>query len=272
MPKILYVIVVYNQKIENCNTYKTLFVNQYCNEPIYLFDNSPIAQHSIDEFNGTNIHYESDCTNPGLSAAYNRAATYAKSHNFDWILLLDQDTIFPANILDDYIKSVNQHPDIKIFAPRVEIQNNRYMSPIKINLHFNCKGVNIHSQIIDPKRYSVINSGMLINIDAFFDAGGYDVTIWLDYSDYLFIERFSTKYNQIYIIEESCFQEFSNDIHNAEQKLQRFKIFCNCVKLYPKKSLWRHIIFFTLVFKRALSISLFAKNFRAFKIAFSEYL
>ena len=47
------------------------------------------------ELDGFRIHYISDPTNPGVSKAYNVGFELARQLNKKWLLLLDQDTVFP---------------------------------------------------------------------------------------------------------------------------------------------------------------------------------
>ena len=75
--KILIVTVIYNQKITGTNVYKTLLSEE---ESVYIHDNSPNPQHT--DGLPESWKYFSDPSNPGLSAAYNRAAGYAAANGY----------------------------------------------------------------------------------------------------------------------------------------------------------------------------------------------
>ena len=50
----------------------------------------------------------------------------------------------------------------------------------------------------------------MVNVDAFYKAGGYDEKVILDFSDIRFMEKFQKIYPEFYAIREVvCLQEFS---------------------------------------------------------------
>lgn len=182
--KILCVIVLYKCKLENSKSYQSLLQNN--EETIFVYDNSPISQ----EVHGENIVYIHDSQNGGLSVAYNKAAQYARCNRFDWLLLLDQDTTFQKGAIEYYIKAINEFPDIKMFAPVHQISDGRYISPT----HYVCKGSRpsrvMKCGLLNFKEASPINSGIMVNVTAFYEAGCYDEEVVLDFSDIRFMEKF----------------------------------------------------------------------------------
>ncbi len=271
MIPILSVIVLYNQKLYDCNTYKTLISSYDESCHIFIYDNSPISQHTQAEFSNSNIKYIGDTTNPGLSVAYNKAAEYASKIGIKWLLLLDQDTYFSPNIIHDYLDSMAKYPEIKLIVPKVLRSGNIPMSPILIRCFFNSISTNISGQFLDSKKYSAINSGMLINVDAMIEVGGYNEHVTLDFSDMQFVERFSTKFDKFYVMNSICEQEFSNDVQNIDQKLRRYEIFCTCLKNYDRKGWSSHITIALLVIKRALSLTIRNMDIRAVGIMYLKY-
>lgn len=269
--QILYVIVLYNQRLQDCNTYKTLLLDNLVGNALFIFDNSPIPQHEAYEFEGLNVKYISARLNPGLSFAYNRAADYAKECGYEWILILDQDTKFPSGIILEYSRAISENQDVKLFAPRIYSNETTIMSPLKDNLYFNIKSVDLYNRRLDSRKYSVINSGMVVNVDAMLSVWGYDEGVWLDYSDIEFVERFSRKYDSFYVIESICHQEFSNDIQSIEQKLCRYRYFCNCIKAIPKESFTRQVCYALLILKRAISLTRQSLNLTPLRVSISEY-
>ena len=153
--KILCVIVLYKCKLEDSKSYQSLLRDK---------DITIFAQNS------------------GLGVAYNKAAQYAKCEHFEWLLLLDQDTIFSYKAMDIYMKSIMDYPYIKMFVPIHQIADGRYISPAR----YICKGSHpIHtmkSGLLKFKVAAPINSGVMVNVDAFYKAGGYDEKVILDFS------------------------------------------------------------------------------------------
>lgn len=251
--KILAVVVLYGEELWFCNTYKSL-LSKHPRLSLFIYDNSPSGQH-IDFNFDENIQYISDPTNPGLSFAYNQAALYADKHGYDWLLILDQDTSFPKNILNDYINAMNENPEVKLFVAPMQIDGGKYISPVKVFFHTAKCSKSVPVGITSIHKYSPINSGMMINLNAFFKVGGYNEKVPLDFSDYQFVERFARFYDSFYVLSSVCQQAFSNQVHSTEQKLFRFNIFCDCLKSCEKKGMIDEIMYFYVVLKRAISLT-----------------
>lgn len=273
--RILIALVLYNSILEESQAFNSLcnnsILNQNNNIKFLIYDNSchtnyPTLPHNLIAY------YASDPQNGGISKAYNYAANYAKKKGFEWLLFADQDTVFDYHILMKYITSIKNNPDINLFLPKIRISyNGSYMSPVKKN-HFICRlSDDVPSGMINPRNYGIINSGLLINVDAFLNVGGYNERVWLDYSDFQFIERFSQKYDKAFVIDGECIQSFSNDTPDIEQKINRFKLFCSSVKHFEPTKKSDLFWIFTSVVKRALSLSLQTRSNKPLIILFREY-
>jgi GT2 family glycosyltransferase len=265
---ILFVMVIYKEKIFNCDSYKSI-ISEYPNIPLYVFDNSPVTQHNTDELN-KNIKYVSDTTNPGLSYAYNRAAEYAKDNGLEWLLLMDQDTLFCSNLLEAYQKAISENPDIKIFVPNI-LAGKQLLSPTRIKL-FNRNRKNVCGKLL-LSEYNAINSGMLINVDAMLDVGGYNEKVWLDYSDYEFLNRMRKHGNcYFYAVDKVCKQSFSDKIQDKNQKLERYITFCKCLRNCEKETIKKKMFFFYQASKRMLSLFIKTVSLRPINIFINNYL
>ena len=246
--KILFVVVLYNERLSDCNTYKTLLCN-YDNYPLFVYDNSPI---SMNYHVRSNLFYVHDSSNPGISFAYNQAAIFAKENNYEWMLFLDQDTIFPSNIIQDYLISMENNPQIKMFLPRVMANNDYYMSPSISRFRISYLSLQAPIGIISLKKYTAINSGLLVNIDAFINVGGYDESVFLDFSDHEFIRRFRMKYESVFVIDSVCMQNFSSLTQSSDQKNKRFSLFCLSLINCNRRNLFDSFCVFIIIIKRML--------------------
>ena len=265
------VLVLYNQKVWDCNTYHTL-VRSNSELPLFIYDNSPEPQHKPVEF-AENVKYVSDTSNPGLSYAYNRAADYAKEKDYTWMLILDQDTFFAPNIIDEYVHAIDQNPTIKLFAPPMMlVVSEKYMSPVKIRCHSARPSKSVPVGVVSLKTYSPINSGMMINLEAFWEAGGYNERVKLDFSDYQFVKRFSKKQDSFYVLSSACRQEYSNEVQGKEQKLHRYALFCDSLKACDKVCTSDKAGDFYVVFKRMCSLILKTKSLKPVSIFTRKYL
>lgn len=266
---LLIVIVIYNESIYNTKTYKSLIKEKNIN--LFIYDNSPTPQHIESEFPTTWI-YISNPTNPGLSYAYNCAAKYAKEQKIKWILLTDQDTIFDSNILNEYEISISKYPNIKLFVPIISIGNKYFISPLKMKHHTTKYSKHVPYGINKLTKYSPINSGMMILVEAFLESGGYNEKVRIDYSDYQFIEQFSKKHEYFFVLKSICYQGFSNIVHSPQQKLLRYISFCDSLKNCNKSKNIDRIEYFIIAFKRMISLIIRTRNLTPIKIFFKYYL
>lgn len=265
--KILIVTVIYNQKISDTNVYKTLLSEK---EDVYIYDNSPSPQ-PIDNF-PKNWVYIWDKSNPGLSVAYNKAAEYAASNGYDWLLISDQDTIYPQKTLERYRWHIGAFRTTKMFLPKVKISDSTYLSPVTNKFYFAKTSDKIPvSGEIELKKYAVINSGILVTTDSFLSCGGYNNKVFLDFSDFQFIERFENIYHSAMIIDIECLQDFSNIVDSTQKKLSRFILFCKSLSAYESNKRYGKFMIAIVTLKRALNLCRMTKNIKPLIIFFKTY-
>jgi len=265
---LLLVIVIYKEKLMDSNSYKSLISN-YPYMPLFIYDNSPVAQHSQSEFK-QNVKYISDISNVGLSYAYNCAAEYAKEKGYEWILLLDQDTLFCGNIIEMFKMAIQGNPGVNIFAPII-FSGNLLISPAKINIFRKLRKP--ITGLLPLLEYNVINSGMLVNVEAMQSVGGYNEDVWLDHSDYEFLNRMRKGgYLNLFIIDGICYQSFSDHIQTPQQKLDRYAIFCMCLQKCEKNTLIDNLFFLYQALKRMVSLLFKTKSLKPIVIFTRNYL
>ena len=165
---ILAVVVIYNTSLEKSESLLSL---EHCRTglDVLVYDNSP---HKTDfwSFEHININYFHNPLNPGVSAAYNYAAGFARAHNKQFLLLLDQDTKLPYTAITTYLEAINKHTGCYLFAPKL-IFAGKIFSPcryvFKRGSHFRRLDPGIHRM----KNTSFLNSGLLINLSLFEKTG-----------------------------------------------------------------------------------------------------
>jgi len=268
------VIVLYQQKLCETRTYQSL-ISQYDFDGeqlgLFIWDNSSEAS-APSELTSAAYYIHSD-NNVGLSKAYNTAALYAQEHGFTWLLLLDQDTFFPPRIIEEYQKAIDENPSINLFSLKTKAGNGKYMSPCIMRHKIARLSDNAPTGSIDLSNYSLINSGLLVNIGAFNSIGGYNEMVYLDFSDHDFIGRFKRIHKEAFIIDKTSCQSFSSTEETDKEKLMaRYKILCQCVKNCGKETVWENIDYLFMVFKRAVSLSIKAKSISFMILFFQEYV
>ncbi len=272
--KILCIIVIYNQPLFDTVSYKTCGIDKADGKVgLFVYDNSPVPQHDTRDLDiiGCGIHYVSDISNPGVSAAYNRGVEYAVENGYDWVLLMDQDTDFCGDYVSRCQAEIAARPDCPLFAPVVVDNGNNILSPVKLRWRFPLRGRQMPAgeNVLDD--VAIINSGICVKVEAFQKVGGYNEKVFLDYSDHQFIERLSKKYEDFYLIDYVIRQDFSNFETDKNKLASRFTLFCRSLSGYEKQSLSDYLSINLIVIKRSLSLCMRTRSLRFLKILFREY-
>ncbi len=266
------VVVTYNSLFDKSDTMQSLdLALQKIDKKldILIYDNSPKSykdhykKNNLDRFN---ITYFSDTSNSGVSAAYNKGAEVAKKLGKKWVLLLDQDTNFSPNIMEAYCSAISEYAeDIKLFSPVLKLKDGSIFSPCKYKFKRGFMLKDIKSGLHSLKSLSPVNSGMLIDIEAFFAVGGYNVKVWLDFSDFQFIERYKRNFKKFYIIDSIAVQDFSNESVSLGNALSRFKIYCECARQIEKRTFTGYVIYLGITLIRSLKLIIKFRNFSFIK-------
>lgn len=146
---------------------------------IYLCDNTPgpLPSYTIPE----NAELISTGYNGGTGYAYNLAAEKSVSLNYKYLLLLDQDSLFPFDKLKEMTDFIEKDSTIGIVSPY-------HLNP------FTEQPAEQHPEKID----SVMASGNLVRLSAWQNAGGFEEHFFLDYVDIEFCFRLKKKRYSIY--------------------------------------------------------------------------
>jgi rhamnosyltransferase len=231
LSEVLFVIVLYKERLADSMAFKSLepLMKKYpAAISVFVYDNSEEALGDLP----VNTRYVHDPGNSGVSRAYNSACLYAKEKGLRFLLLMDQDSIFPESIFKSYSDAVETHPDIEVFAPIARDHQKTY-SPFRfihgrgVPLSRVRPGVHILNDI------KIINSGALISVNAFEKSGGYDERFQVDFSDIVFCDRLANKNFPVCMVEGSIIHQHSSSSLNASQASKnRFDQYLQALALY----------------------------------------
>jgi len=272
----VFILVLYKCDIEYSLSYLTISKSLVCANKkgvLFIFDNSP-DMHEINNIDLTvweDIKYIYCPENKGLGFAYNLGAEYGREHEINWVVLLDQDTTFSEDFIYKLNKSIELHANLKLFAPIIRLKNNVPFSPTRYK-HKRGYIVELTSGIYSLLKYSPVNSGMVVNINYFWKAGGYNPLIMLDFADFQFIERFRRIEKDFFVIDTIAIQDFSNDEKDIKKLKTRFKIYCECAKKCDRNNIMDVLGYFYSVFRHALGLIMKTKNISFFWIFVTNYL
>lgn len=160
--RILSIIIVYNPEIDLLLTNIKSFI-QYI-DLLLIWENTTLSNEQkkiISQISPLKIIYHNEGQNTGISYSLNYAWQYAQQHNFNFILTMDQDSIWED--FDSYLNNCLEKTSNEeaIFGPSLTTK-------IKHN-----------QQLFTSVRY-VITSGCLIPINILNNIKGYETTFFVD--------------------------------------------------------------------------------------------
>lgn len=272
LTNILFILVLYKIQLKESEAFTSLsncLQESTFKVDIFIYDNSPSAILNIEDIlhEKFNIHYFHDKTNPGVSKAYNQGFKLGQELNKQWLLLLDQDTIFPHNALLTYCKALQENHKFSLFAPILVSARGNIYSPCN---YFLKRGFPIQSIKVGPLRLinkSLLNSGLLINIELFEQVGGYNERLKLDFSDFDFIDRCQKIIDSVFIINTRCIHTLSSHEESLNAALNNFTRYCKGLTVYIQVN-FDGFCLFCITLIRACKLSLKFRSMDFIKVFF----
>lgn len=251
------IIVIYKRSLEDCESFQSILAMRTgdSNLNIFVYDNSPTSQ-KIKNYEGLTITYFHDKKNSGVGKAYNVGVEHANNAKKKWVLLLDQDTSLPDIILEKYNQAIEANSDINLFVPVLKLKNGRIFSPSRYRFKRGFFVDNIKPGTHTLFEYAPVNSGMVVRVEAFVKVGGYNERVKLDFADFQFVERLRKSFSTFFVLDVECEQDFSDEDGSCQSQSVRFKFFCEGAKNIDDKSIWDWLQYNTVVFIRAVRLSL----------------
>lgn len=197
-PRILAVLVLYRMRLAASSTFQTLLQSFRDSSPVSLdllvFDNSPTPGPLPDLQEKVALHFRTDPSNGGLSAAYNCALELANSLNCEWILLLDQDSALGNHFLrelNDSIREFGNNQQVAAIVPVVRGETSA-LSPHLVRTGF-LTSMNSYARGISTAQLTAINSGAAVRVSFLNEIGGFSPRYWLDFLDYWLFNIIATR-------------------------------------------------------------------------------
>ena len=256
--KLFIVIVIYDTDLSDSEAYNSLSeCFTQCAQAGYLVDlmivnNGPaVIDCHVDE-KIFRLHFVERLDNPGVSEAYNIAGKLAKQLGKDWLLLLDQDTRLPTESWQHYSESISRYSKLPLHAPRLRADS-LLVSPCGYSFYRGHILPSIDSGIHQMIGHNVLNSGLLISVDAFHSVGGYDENVQLYFSDFVFFDRLKTCYNDFAVVDLDLIHNLSSsDYSSLSKAISRFTLYCQGAYAAARGEIGRSILYFLTVGARSL--------------------
>jgi GT2 family glycosyltransferase len=253
MNDFLVVLILYEVQLQNSSAFDSITrAMKDLKGSLFIYDNS--FQPQVCGSSQWDITYIHDPSNSGVSKAYNIGFQRAKELNKKWMLLTDQDTIFPDDFFDRLWKTVAEKPAGELFMPRVKSKST-FISPYRFKWGRGFSSSILKHGIYSADKFKFINSGLLISTDLFQKCNGYDERFPLDFSDLAFIERVFQHQRYFFVIKATCIQQLSSDDQNLNRVLVRYGFYLEGSKLFGKEYHSGFYLFVNRIF-RSIKLSL----------------
>ena len=204
--KIIIVIVLYKTLIKDSKTINSICniknFNKNINIDFIIYDNNELSQSILTNL-PFNAIYKHDKSNGGLASAYNFALDYCNKNQYNWLLLLDQDTELTNdyfNEIENCIKEVTTNDDIVCVVPKI-YSNKKIISPVVFlpggfikQLKKDIKGT-IFGKITG------INSATLLKVDFINSIGSFNNIFKLDMLDYWYFSMIYKAKKLVYVLD-----------------------------------------------------------------------
>lgn len=262
------VLVTYKVDYTHCSSWKSLHQTSIAHQMHWLvYDNSPNPCTSTPP---ANLSYQHHPENPGVSAAYLTAAALAKERGCSWLLLLDQDSQFPAQWLDAYADALSQNPTAKILTPLL-YAGKLLISPSRMKLGRGWPAKQLPPTNYDLRKYAPLNAGILVHVDAYLNSGGHIKAVELDFSDFAFIHQFQKKYPNAQLVNLRIEHALSGTEKSPyKAAYERFKYYCAGAAAFSRNggsAFWMQF----WCFWRAMLLSLRYQNVKFFDVFWASF-
>lgn|SRR5574344_174781 len=231
------VIVVYNKRIEESLTLRSLITCNIINNHIHVIDNSTKEYDVESSCKSKGYQYYSMNGNKGLSKAYNAALSLIlpKTSSDDLIIWLDDDTAITPDYFSLLESCALQHEEIDIFAPIIKGQDDIIYSPNRYGF-FRSSYLKTPEDEIDYSEFNGINSCLAIRARIFKNYR-YSEDLFMDLTDNLFFDDMRNMNKRFFILRTVIYQTFFQRGNNisAVKILKRLKIKIIDFMVYARK-------------------------------------
>jgi GT2 family glycosyltransferase len=165
-PSFIVVVVLYKIRAINSLSLITLGENLPAHLKLVVWDNSPEAIHEEDlkwiHARFPNREYIHTPENISMAKIYNQV--YSNNLQYDYFLILDQDTTLTSDFFVALYKAIAQHPEINLFLPLVYYEH-QVISPADFCFYRGTYWKQQITGLVTAKNRLAIASGMTIRMD-----------------------------------------------------------------------------------------------------------
>lgn len=240
--KILYVLVLYQQQLEDSITYQSLMQHLDASQDdfrLLIYDNSPTSQ-LINTDN--HFSYYHDKKNGGIQAAYQYGFDIAKQENISWICFLDQDTKLSLpylTSLQEKTLQLQSNNEIVGLVPKVNSHGQR-ISPTFSNSVRPLRQKQKPTVGINAWPITAIASGTCLKTAFISSIDGFHSPFQLDYFDHWLFWKIRQQQKKVFVLEATLEHDLSV-LHYQDLSVDRYCAILHAENLFYQKyatTLW----------------------------------
>ena len=256
--ELVIVIVLYHTELADSKSYQSVskafktYAADHRPIDLIVVNNGPLSITINEDDPLFRFHFKELLDNPGVSKAYNIAAALAGDLQKRWLLILDQDTHLPPDFWNQYCQSIRGYPNMPVYAPRL-YADNILISPCGYRYYRGYLLTDLAAGTHPMQGRNVLNSGLLIDVNAFRRVEGYDEKVRLYFSDFVFFDRLKEQYTTFAVVDVNLQHELSSTDYSAQSTaVQRFSLYCEGARAASKHEVIRSFLYFITVGGRSL--------------------
>jgi GT2 family glycosyltransferase len=260
------VVVLYKIRPNNSPSLVTLAKNFPADSKIVVWDNSPAILNEMDlnwiKTSFPTVEYIHTPENISLAKIYNQV--YFNNLQYEYFLILDQDTTLTPEFFIELQTAIDQHPEINLFLPLV-YHGRQIVSPADFWLYKGIYWTHRKIGLVTAKNRLAIASGMTIRMDYLKDRKNrFDERLKLYGIDDKFMLDYGKENQYFYVIDYVLNHQLSMfEQEDSKKKTMRFIEHKHSQKTICKSiSLLSWTIVSVLLFVKSIWQALKWKDFR----------
>lgn len=193
-----------------------------------------------------NVTFVKNEVNEGVARALNKMFVYAKEHSYEYVITLDQDSVCPSNIVDEYRKYMH-------------LADWGTLCPVTIDRNF-------ASVLKDDKEYNEIDrcitSASIVPVSVWEKVGGFCEELFIDFVDHDFCAKLMVNgYKIIQINSIKLLHELGNGKHYSIFGVQFTALNHSAFRKYYIVRNW---IYYMEQYKEIIDVKSEKKSYRLF--------
>jgi GT2 family glycosyltransferase len=283
-PFVAIIILSYNNKKDTLECLSSISNLTYQNYKIILVDNNS-ADDTV--FNVRkkfpDVQIIQNPKNYGFAEGNNIGIKNALHNNFEYIMLLNNDTLVNPNFLDILIKNIESHPDYSVFGPQIRMYpeknkiwyaGGKIIWPLGAITHFNNNDLITKTKYKKPTQVSFVNgAALLVKSEVFKKVGLLDKNFFLYWEETDWEARaLKSSYKFLYVPDSVIWHKVGASSGGMmENPKMKYYFYRNNLLWAKKNLLWIYWPTFILFFIFRTILEIFRPGFKNVWFGISDF-